>query len=105
MAASLNSQGNYAEAEILFKRALAIWERALGPENRDVSTVLVNLGTLQELKGNYPAAEPLLRRALTIREAIFGPQHLELAPVLAISPHSTRFNTILPGPNCFTNAQ
>ena len=30
------AQGHYAEAEPLYKRSLAIWEKALGPEHPDV---------------------------------------------------------------------
>ncbi len=31
------AQGHYAEAEPLYRRALAIWEKALGPEDPDVA--------------------------------------------------------------------
>jgi hypothetical protein len=36
--------GRDAEAEPLFKRALAIYEKAAGPENPAVATLLNNLG-------------------------------------------------------------
>ena len=49
MANSLNSlaglydtQGKYAEAEPLYRRALAIAEKALGPEHPDLATDLQN---------------------------------------------------------------
>ncbi len=39
-------QGRYAEAEPLYKRALAIKEKVLGPEHPEVATSLNNLGLL-----------------------------------------------------------
>ncbi len=39
-------QGRYAEAEPLYKRALAIKEKFLGPEHPEVATSLNNLGLL-----------------------------------------------------------
>ena len=36
-------QGRYADAEPLYKRALAIYEKSLGPDHRDVATALSNL--------------------------------------------------------------
>ena len=53
MALSLNNlaalyvaQGRYAEAEPLYKRSLAIQEKALGPDHPDVGTSLNNLAGL-----------------------------------------------------------
>ena len=53
MATSLNNlatlyyaQGQDAQAEPLFKRSLAIWEKALGPDHPDVTTSLENMATL-----------------------------------------------------------
>ena len=55
MATSLNnlaglydSLGDYAKAEPLYKRALAIWEKALGPDHPDVATSLNNLAALYD---------------------------------------------------------
>ncbi|MBT1570101.1 tetratricopeptide repeat protein, partial [Klebsiella pneumoniae] len=45
------SQGQYAQAEPLFKRSLAIWERALGPDHPDVATSLNNLAELYRSQG------------------------------------------------------
>ena len=41
--------------------ALAILEKALGPEHPDVATSLNNLGTLYQNMGEYAKAEPLLQ--------------------------------------------
>ncbi|CAN0560911.1 unnamed protein product, partial [Laminaria digitata] len=42
------AQGNYAEAGPLYKRTLAIYEKALGPEHPSVATSLNNLAVLLE---------------------------------------------------------
>ena len=76
------NQGKYAEAEPLFGRALAVWEKALGPEHPQVATGLNNLGALYMSQGKYAEAEPLLRRALAIMEKALGPEHLNVALVL-----------------------
>ncbi|CAN0583074.1 unnamed protein product, partial [Laminaria digitata] len=40
------AQGNYAEAGPLYKRSLAIYEKALGPEHPSVARSLNNLAVL-----------------------------------------------------------
>lgn len=40
------AQGNYAKAEPLFQRSLAIREKALGPDHPDLATPLNNLAEL-----------------------------------------------------------
>ncbi len=40
------TQGRYAEAEPLHRRALAIREKALGPDHPDVAASLNNLASL-----------------------------------------------------------
>ena len=50
LAALYRDQGKYAEAEPLFKRALAIDEKALGPDHPTVATIAENLArTLRNL--------------------------------------------------------
>ena len=56
-----------------YRRALAIDEKALGPDHPGVATDLNNLGLLLMAEGDYAAAEPLLRRALAIKERALGP--------------------------------
>ena len=72
-------RARYAEAEPLFRRALAIREAALGPDHPDTATSLNNLAVLLRAQGRYAEAEPLLRRALAIREAALGPDHPDTA--------------------------
>jgi tetratricopeptide (TPR) repeat protein len=74
-----NEQGRYADAELLFKRSLAIWEKALGPEHPDVAAALNNLAMFYNSQGRYADVEPLLKRCLTIKEKAFGPDHSDVA--------------------------
>ncbi len=62
------AQGRFAEAEPLHKRALAISEKAGGPEDTGVGVSLTHLGQLYAAQGHYAKAEPLFKRALTISE-------------------------------------
>jgi tetratricopeptide (TPR) repeat protein len=75
----------------LYKRAIALLEKALGPEDADVSSGLNNLATLYMDQARYPEAEPLAKRALAIREKkraiaiyekAFGPEHPDLGAQL-----------------------
>ena len=74
--------GDYAKAEPLYQRALAIREKALGPEHPDTATSLNNLAVLYEAMGDYAKAEPLYQRALAIREKALGPEHPDTATSL-----------------------
>ena len=70
-----SAQGLYAKAEPLYQRALAISEKALGPEHPDTATSLNNLAVLYNNQGLYAKAEPLYQRALAISEKALGPEH------------------------------
>ncbi len=58
LASLLRDKGNYAEAEPLYRRGLAIREKALGPDEPDTAIALNNLALLLHQKGNYAGAEP-----------------------------------------------
>ena len=75
-------QGRYAEAEPLYKRSLAISEKALGPDHPDVGTSLNNLAVLYQAQGRYAEAEPLYKRSLAIREKALGPDHPDVGTSL-----------------------
>jgi len=78
----LFERGRYAEAAPLLERALAIWEKALGPEHPDAAIGLNNLAQLYRAQGRYAEAEPLYQRALAIREKALGPEHPDVATSL-----------------------
>ena len=74
-----DAQGRYAEAEPLYQRSMAIWEKALGPDHPDVGQSLNYLGLLYFGQGRYAEAEPLYQRALAIWEKVLGPEHPDVA--------------------------
>ncbi len=74
MATSLNNlalvyktQGRYADAEPLYKRALAITEKTLGPEHPHVSMALENYAALLRKTGRDAEAKRLEARAKAMR--------------------------------------
>jgi tetratricopeptide (TPR) repeat protein len=75
-------QEQYALAEPLYKRALAINEKAFGPESPDVAANLNNLAYLYDKQGQYALSEPLFKRAMAIYEKSYGPDSPELAQIL-----------------------
>ena len=69
----------YAKAEPLCNRALAIREKALGAEHPDVATSLSNLASTYESMKQYAKAEPLYKRSLAIWGKKLGADHLDVA--------------------------
>ena len=65
----------YSGARPLFERALAICEKALGPEHPDTAASLNNLADLLRAQGDLAGARPLFERALAIIEKALGPEH------------------------------
>jgi tetratricopeptide (TPR) repeat protein len=82
LASLYRSQGRYTAAEPLFRRALSLQERALGPEHLGVAATLAQLAALCTTRGEYAGADPLYRRVLTILEATLGPEHADVAATL-----------------------
>ena len=68
----LYGAGKYAEAIPFAQRALAIREKALGPDHPDVAELLDNLGLLYTGQARYADAEPLYKRSLVITEKSIG---------------------------------
>ena len=79
---ALSASADYSEAEPLYQRALAISEKALGPDHPSTATSLNNLALLYKSQGQYEQAEPLYQRALGIREKALGPDHPSTATSL-----------------------
>src|SRR5215813_1902604 len=73
------AEGRYAEAGPLYRRDLAITEKALGPDHPEVGATLNNLAELYHGRGRYGDAEPLYKRALSIDEKALGPDHPDVA--------------------------
>src|SRR5215469_373937 len=64
------------------KRAVAIFEKALGPDHPSVASALDNLAALYKAEARYADTEPLYQRALSIRENVLGPDHPDVAQSL-----------------------
>lgn len=70
----LTGWGEYALAERHGERALALYEKFLGPNAAEVAMMLGTLSRLRMLTGRSAEAEPLLRRALAVADATTPPQ-------------------------------
>ncbi len=75
LATLYESLGRHGKAEPLYKRSLAIAEKALGPEPPDLAAILNNLAGLYQAQGRIGEAEPLFKRALAIWEQALRPEH------------------------------
>ena len=74
LAALLQATNRLAEAEPLYRRALAIDERSYGPDHPDVAIDLNNLAQLLQATNRLAEAEPLYRRAAGDRRAVVRPR-------------------------------
>ncbi|MCW5750784.1 MAG: tetratricopeptide repeat protein [Alphaproteobacteria bacterium] len=89
-ATALQRQGRLAEAEAMFREALALRERLQPEGGAELAESLNNLGLLLRLRGQADAARLLLERALSLRRAAFGEDHPAVAVTLnnlAIARH------------------
>lgn len=77
-----STQGACAKAEPLYRRSLAIYEKAFGPDHPSVAISLNNLAELYRTQGDFAKAEPLFKRSLAISEKALGPEHPDLAASL-----------------------
>ena len=68
----LYRQGRYAEAISFGERALAIYERSLGPDHPETATSLNNLAVLYSATARPHDALPLMEQALSIDALILG---------------------------------
>jgi len=75
----LDSKALHTEAEPLFRRALAMFERSSGAPPPDVATALNNLAMLLKDTNRLAEAEPLMRRALATDERSLGAEHSTVA--------------------------
>jgi CHAT domain-containing protein/Tfp pilus assembly protein PilF len=74
--------GRDAEAEPMFKRALAIMEKVVGLDSVDIAVELNNLAALYQRQQRYAEAEPLFKRALALSERSLPPNHPDLGRAL-----------------------
>lgn len=89
LAAALNNlgqvhagQGRDDLAEPLYKRAIALMEKALGLETPLLSAELTNLAALYQRQGRFTEAEPLFKRALSVSEKGLSREHPDVGRAL-----------------------
>jgi tetratricopeptide (TPR) repeat protein len=68
-------QGRLVDAEAMYHRALAGYEKALGPEHKSTLNTVNNLGNLYANQGCLVDAEAMYPRALAGYEKALGPEH------------------------------
>ncbi len=68
-------QGDYSGARERLERALAQYERVLGPEHPDTLGILQNLAITLKAQGDFAGARERYERALAARERLLGPEH------------------------------
>jgi serine/threonine-protein kinase len=81
-AALLSAQRRYDEAEPLYRKALEIRRRTLGPDHIDVAFCLRRIGRIAANQGDWSRAERLHREELGIIERFYGPNHFSLGYTL-----------------------
>jgi tetratricopeptide (TPR) repeat protein len=74
----LSEHALYIEAEMLYQRAVRIWEQSLGPDHPHVASSLNGLARLYYLQGKYEQAEPLYHRVMRIWEQSLGSDQPDL---------------------------
>ena len=74
-------QAEYRRAAVLFREALAVYRRQLGPEHPTAATAVNNLAMALYRQGDA-AAEPLLREALRLHRRGLGEDHPAVAATL-----------------------
>ena len=75
------TEGRYAEAERLARRAVEISARATGSESSEFAVSLHTLAAIYRDSGRYEEALSLLERSLAIREKQLGLEH----PLVAVT--------------------
>ncbi|MEM9453713.1 MAG: serine/threonine-protein kinase [Myxococcota bacterium] len=75
----LLSRKDHQSAQHHFERALAIYEKAVGPDHPHVAASLNSLGAVFNSMGDYENAQHHFERALAIWEKARGPDHPHVA--------------------------
>ena len=79
----LEDKDDFRSAEPLVRRALAIQEKALGPQHPETAVTLNNLASLLLAGGKITMAEATQRRALRILEHNLSPENPRIATARA----------------------
>ena len=76
-------RGAYAESQSLHEEALALQQRALGPEHPEIGASLTGLANVHHALGNVDEAIRLFERALALRQQAVGEDHPDVATALS----------------------
>ena len=82
LAAVYSGQGRYDQAVPLFKRGLAVLEKANGPDDPEATVLMSNLADAYINRHRYADAERLLKRAMAVTTKAYGPDHPDVAQAL-----------------------
>ena len=99
VAGYIYGRGDFRQAVLLLKRALAISETAFGPDHLTVALRLNNLGLLLKELGDFVGAKANYERALIIYEGVLSPDHPDIATCL------TNLGLVLKGLGDFDGAK
>ncbi len=97
--------GRDADAEPLYKRAIAIMEKAVGLNSVDIAPELNNLAALYQRQGRHAEAEPLFKRALALSEKSLPPVIPTSDEPSTIWPRTTKNRTATPIPSRCSGAR
>jgi eukaryotic-like serine/threonine-protein kinase len=75
LAITLNDENRHSEAEKIYREALDVERRVLGPEHPDTLGTMNNLANTLQAEGHYAEAEKLERETLDDRRKVLGPEH------------------------------
>src|SRR5207247_5854338 len=81
LATILKHEDKLADAETLYREALAINKRFLGNEHREVAVTLNNLAQVVGWQGKLGEEEQLMREALQMGRNLWGNEHPLVAKV------------------------
>ena len=77
-----SQQRDHSAAEILFRRALEVRERAPEFDHTGIIQILGHLAALHNARADYDEADALLTRALALADKYFPPSHPAVASLL-----------------------
>lgn len=97
LATAYLKQGNYAEAEKLYNKALTIDVKELGEEHAFIATILDGLAELYEKQDRKQDAESWKKKAQAIREKTLGNENAELVMLPFGSDALTRIQAYAAG--------
>ena len=80
----LDGLEKYEQSEVIYRRALGIFEKTYGPEHYEVAANLHGLGVVLAVRGALQEAEEHYRRALAIQEKLLGTD----SPDAALTRHN-----------------